>query len=43
MFKLQIWTDFLSNVPDAVTSFNCPTSKTPVPNKELFVALAFST
>lgn len=43
IFKLQIWADFLSNVPDIITSFNCSISKTFFPKKEWFVALDFST
>lgn len=40
MFKLQIWTDFLLNVPDVVSSFNCPTSKKLAPKKLFHLLLA---
>lgn len=28
IFKLKIWTDFQSSVPDTVTTLNCPISIT---------------
>lgn len=42
IFKLQMWTDFQSNIPETLTTFNCPVAIT-VAKEGFSVAFTLST